>query len=208
MRWNLNEPNEALRAFSDYVGLKLHFSGDLVWKPELKLRLTEESLGKRRDAIYFHRAAVKYKRRGDYVDLLVSSFFRNRDFWIGDLEHQENIAAHKTRMRSAGALLHTFKTDVDNIAEYMETNGVDIKGLLAGDGVPRIIRDQRKIFGGVTNETLATLDNFFDYCSRVKTNDPLWNDHATALSRYKYFCRPDKDSKPEFEKCVYKLLGT
>ena len=208
MRWSLNDQNSALLAFGDYVGLKLHFSGDLVWKPELKLRLTDDSLGKRSDALYFHRAAVKYRRRQDFVDLLVSSFFRERNFWIGDLEHQENLAFHKNRMRRAGAMLHTFKTDVENICEYMEDNALSIKDLLAGEGVPSLIKNRRKIFGGVTDETLALLDYYFDYCSRAKTNDPLWDANAAALSRYKYFCRPRNEDKQEFEKQVYRLLGT
>lgn len=207
MLFSLNELGTPLQYFKDYVSLKLHFNGDLEWKPDVRIRLTEETLSRRPDSGTFYRLPGKYKHRGDYVDALISALYRDRNFWIGDLDHQDIKAYHKERIRRAGALLHTFKIDVGNIIEYMEDNALNMKAMLKGPDKPRIITDNRKIIGGVTDETLAVLDHYFDFCGRTKSNDPLWNERAFAISRYKYVCRPSKGEGPEFEKHIYKLLG-
>lgn len=205
---NLNEEKlTPLRCFIDYVSLKLHFSGDMVWKPDVRLRLTEETLNGRADSKFFYSLAERTKTRSEYVSLMVSAFYRDKNFWIGDHRNQEVIEFHKKRLRRFISRRQNFLMDVENLHEYMNSSKRSLRELLKIGSPPGIIRDKREIIGGVTEETLAILDFYFDFCGGVESDDPYWDEDAFRISRYKYFCRPGKGESPEFERCIHKLLG-
>jgi hypothetical protein len=58
---------------------------------------------------------------------------------------------------------------------------------LPRDGAaPPVISENADIIGGVNDETLALLDRALGFCSRL-TDDPLWNQRAFSLAKYRHW---------------------
>lgn len=181
-----------VRAFQDYVGIKLHFNGDLNWHPGMTLRIKEEQLIRRNDAYVFVSLAEKYNRE-QIIQMLVSMFKRKRESWIGEILEDENVAFHKSRMAVINSLKYVIRMDIERILLFMDERKINVRTLLMSDGQsPYIVTNQTDIIGGVTDETLALLDRAFKFCSQ-ETIDPLWEEKKFTLSKYSSWI--DVDSK-------------
>jgi len=208
MRWNLNnEKTNPVQALSDYIALKLHFQGDIVWRPDLKMRISSETLAKRKDAWRFKALAKEYPDREDCVQFLVSAFMWNPSFYLVEAENDEFKDFHKARMRRMSAIYHNFSLEMEALTEYVEDNEIRLSDLLNPRKKPAIMLVSRNIVGGISIETLAILEHFFGYCREAKTADPLWNEQAFKISRYKYFCQPDKSEMEKFDRHVLTLIN-
>ena len=208
MRWNLNnEKTNSVQALSDYIALKLHFQGDIVWRPDLKMRISSETLAKRKDAWRFKALAKEYPDREDCVQFLVSAFMWNPSFYLVESENDEFKDFHKARMRRMSAIYHNFSLEMEALTEYVEDNEIRLSDLLNPRKKPAIMLVSRNIVGGISIETLAILEHFFGFCRGAKTADPLWNEQAFKISRYKYFCQPDKSEMEKFDGHVLTLIN-
>jgi hypothetical protein len=194
--------SEPLRTFQDYVGLKLHFNGDLNWKRHMVLTLGEEQLLKRKDAYYFIQLAEQHDRE-KIIQMLVSMFKRKRDSWIGEILEEENVDYHKKRMAVINSLKYVVRMDIERLVLFMEERKIDVRGLLLSDGqTPYIVTHQSDIIGGVTDETLALLERAFRFCSQPSI-DPLWEERKFMLGKYSSWI--DADSvflKQQFNRLV------
>ncbi len=172
-----------LRTFQDYVGLKLHFNGELNWKRHMVLSLKEEQLLKRKDAYYFIQLAEQHDREA-IIQMLVSMFKRKRESWIGEILEEENVAHHKKRMAVVNSLKYVVRMDIERLVLFMEEREINVRKLLMSDGQsPYIVTHQSDIIGGVTDETLALIDRGFKFCSQP-TIDPLWEERKFMLGKY------------------------
>src|SRR6478736_1705211 len=158
---------KTLQCFREYVSIKLHFnSGTFIWNKGSGQKITESTLYKRKDFAFFDKLAYQIQDPEERREYFVSCFLLNPDMWIGEVFETEIKQFHRSRMRKINSLEYTFKSDVENIADYMREKGVSIKQLLLTHGhVPMIIDDQMHIIGGVSDETLAILDKAFLYTS-------------------------------------------
>ena len=203
---NSNEANKPVHALTDYISLKLHFQGDIVWRPDLKMRISRDTLNKRKDAWRFNALAREFPDREDCLQLLVSAFLWNPDFYIVDKENEDLQVFHKSRMRRYTAMYHNFSLELEAIGDYAVDNGIRLSELLNPRKKPAIIQDARKIVGGVSLETLAILEHFFGFCRGVNTPDPLWNEQAFKISRYKYLCQPNNSESEKYDGHVSNLI--
>lgn len=197
--------DRALRAFKNYVGIKIHFNDSMVWRRGSPLKLSEATLLKRRDAYLFTRMADTYPSEDDQCEMYVTMFKGNRSAWIGSAFEHETKIEHRNRMAVVNSLSYAFRSDIDRIVDFMEFKGYSIKqAFLPLDGLaPPIISEEADIIGGVKDETLALLNKVLGFCSRP-TLDPLWNNRAFMLSKYQHWL-PLNDDK--LEEGISKILA-
>lgn len=186
--------SDALRAFKDYVGLKLHFNSDFIFRRDMQLsRINESALMKRKDAFMFYSLVERTEDRETRLQMLISGFRMNPKLWIGEIDDQELKVFHKNRMRVIGALKHSFRTDVDRIVRFMEEENITAKKLFRSNGqMPLIIDSLDRIDGGVTDETLSLLDKGFKFTSQ-NDDDPFWTDRKLSISKYHHWIEVDGD---------------
>lgn len=170
------------------------------------MRITEDTLSKRKDAHFFYSIPKEFDNRQRYDEFLVSAFLHDRKFYIVDRRSSELAAFHNDRMRRFASLYHTFSSEMESVIEYVSENRISIPDLLDVAKKPRIIRDARFIPGGVSTETLAILDHYFGFCTSSKSSDPLWVERAFTIQRYKYFCRPDSATNAKYERHIIQLI--
>jgi hypothetical protein len=178
-----------LNCFRDYVTLKLHFNEEsFTWRPDIGRKIGPEALMKRRDSSFFEKLNQKHPDTEDRQDYLVSGFLWNRDLWIGEALEKEVVNFHKQRMIKIHSLTHVFTSECENIRDFMLESNRSIQDLLKltdGDR-PAIIAERSDIIGGVSEETLAILDQAFDY-TRQDSNNPVWSKTRLRLRKYKRF---------------------
>lgn len=197
---------DPLQAFKDYIGLKLHFQGDLVWRPDVRTKITETSLSNRKDAHFFYSIPKEFDNRREYIEMLVSAFLWDRKFYIVDRRSPDLADYHRDRMKRFSSLYYTFSSEMESIIEYVADNKIILPDLLDTARKPRIIRDSRKIAGGVSLETLAMLEHYFGFCSGSTSSDPLWAEKAFTIARYKYICQPNSATNAKYERHIQQLI--
>lgn len=194
MRWNLNERPEPLQVFRDYLNIKLHFDGRFIWSPGMGQKITDKTLRDRKDSRFFEIIAEKEATRGDIVERLVSAFLWDSGFWVGSYFHEDLEVAHGKRLKYTQSIRHKFSSEFEAIVNFQKSRDLSLKKLLIGNGIPGIIQHRRTILGGVSDETLAILDHFFQFCERGESLNPLWNERRHIIARYSHFAIPgDRD---------------
>ena len=205
MLYTLSDDLTPVQAFRDYVKLKLHFNGQLIWNPDTKGRLTEDSLDKRKDASFFYNAAKSFKNRLEYVDSLVTGFVHDPNIWIGDAITSDMKFETEVRIGKIHAIMHNLDLDLEAIGDYLITNGLSLPDILASDsGTPKI-HSKRRSMGDPRLETLCVLDYVFGFTKYTKDVDPLWFKKSLLTERYKYFCL-SKELTPQYLAKIEKLL--
>lgn len=187
----------ALRAFKNYVGVKIHFNDSMVWRRGSPLKLNEATLLKRRDSYLFTRMAETTPDEAEQCEIYVTMFKQNQSAWIGEAFEHETKVAHRNRMAVVNSLSYAFRSDIDRIVDYLSWKNISLKqAFLPDEGLsPPIISDERNIIGGIKDETFALLNKALGFCSRP-TLDPLWNNRAFMLSKYQHWL-PFDDRKLE-----------
>lgn len=194
---------DAVNAFQDYVGLKLHFTEDLVWKKDMRLKLKQEQLLKRKDAYVFLKFVEEVPDRNERQQRLISMFKYNPSAWSGSIFEEETLVRHKARMNVISAIKHVVRTDTDRLVMFMEERKINVRTLLLNDGQsPYIVQHGSDILGGVTDETLALIDRGFKF-TKQETFDPLWEERSFMLHKYGYCIDVDGEFlKQQFNKLV------
>ena len=202
---SVSDLEEAVVTFRDYVGLKLHFSDNLIWRRDMKLKLGQAQLLKRKDAYVFLQMNEQEPNREDRIQRLISLFKRDKNAWSGTIFEEDNIRFHKARMSVARGLKHVVRTDIDRLVMFMDENKIDVRKLLLTDGQkPYIISHEHDILGGITDETLALINRGFKFCDQ-ETIDPLWEERAFMLNKYGYCIEVDSEFlKQQFNKLIAK----
>jgi hypothetical protein len=178
-----------LNCFRDYVTLKLHFNEEsFTWRPDIGRKISAEALMKRRDSSYFDKLNQKHPDTEDRQHYLVSGFLYNKDLWIGEALEKEVVNSHKQRMIKIHSLNHVFSSECENIRDFMLETKRTIQDLLklTDKDRPAIIAEQHDIIGGVSEETLAILDQAFDF-TRQDSENPVWSKTRLRLRKYKRF---------------------
>lgn len=199
----LDERN--VKAFRDYVRLKLHFND---WKFDCRqdrIRANLYTLLKRDDSPYFYSLFKEYPDRRERHAFLTSCFLYDKHTWVGDMFREELKEIHRVRMRRFNSTLYTLKNDAENLSDYMRAKGLTLKEMLLTKGLkPLIIAKRRVIEGGITLETLAVLDKLFNF-TRFGTEDLHWEE--TRLQIHKYGMLIKIDNAERIKKIINKLLA-
>jgi hypothetical protein len=120
------------------------------------------------------------------MEFFISCFLKNKRLWIGDMFDENLLDDHRIRMTKRGALIYTFRNDVENILDFMSERNISFKKiLLTDDQKPLIMKIRHQINGGVSDETLALFDKFFGFTKQV-TPDPLWEEERLRLHKYNH----------------------
>jgi hypothetical protein len=169
------------------VGLKTHFNEwKFYWRPDYDYKLSESAFLKRADKHYFDRIYKTFPKRKERIEFFISCFLKNKRLWIGDMFDESLLDNHQSRMQKRGALIYTFRNDVENILDFMADNSMTFKKILLSDGQkPLIIKFRHQINGGVSDETFALFDKFFGFTKQV-TPDPLWEEERMRFHKYNH----------------------
>lgn len=188
--------------FKDYIGLKVHFNEwNFIWNPDKDYSTSPEALRKRRDKSFFTRLVSVKPKRTEWVEYLISAFMKDRHNWIGDIFDEDTEEAHRNRMSHRRALEYNFKVDCGNIQD----SGYPLVELLkVGKSQPKIF--ETRIDGGITEETLAILDSFFNF-TRQKTNNPLWEESRLRINKYKYVIGLNAEYRQKFKASIDTLIS-
>lgn len=172
--------------YRDYVALKRHFSSDYdYFKYRGKIRLSPESLEKRRDRYYFEKLA----QRPDYRSFFVSNLSANPDVWIGDLVNSPDAErVHRDWLRRQQSITRVFEQDLDKLRDDFNSNFVPEDGQ-----APHVVSlyQAREI----TPETLVILDDATSFMDRVKhkvVDTILWPGINRHVNKYKPFVEFDR----------------
>lgn len=182
-----------LNCFRDYVTLKLHFNGEFIWNPSSGSKITESALYKRKDFAFFDRLTYAVKDREERRQYLISCFLMNPEIWVGEMLEPEIKDFHRKRMMRVNSMQHTFRSEIENVIDFMRERKISVRELLLTKGSrPLIIADRSEILGGVSDETLAIIDKGFNFTSQP-TDDPLWKRESFRLSKYRHFLEVDRE---------------
>lgn len=190
--------------FRDYVTLKVHFNEwRFNWNPERTYDISVDSYRKRKDKHCFTRMVAIKPSRNEWIEYFISAFMQNRRKYVGDMFDEELEDEHRNRMSHRRALEYNFRVDCDNIRDHLQANAITFPQLLKiGISQPRLF--ETRIEGGVTEETIAILDKFFNF-TRFQTNNMLWEE--TRLKVHKYSALIDVEPK-RFKQHIDTLIST
>lgn len=180
------DASEVVEAFRDYVGVKLHFTkSDFHFREGSLKRLTAETVLKRADIKQIISFAEKHRHGPDRIQFLISAFKENPNLWIGDLMSMDIDMVHSKRMGVVMALEYNFKSDVEQITEFMDEKGICLRDLLECKGDrPLLIKATQ--LNNIKSETLAIIQKYVDFCSQ-ETCNPFWESYGLSIKKYAEF---------------------
>lgn len=169
--------------FKDYVALKVHFN---QWKftfhPEKSYNIQPDAYRCRKDKHFFTRMVAIKPRRDEWIEFFISSFIKNRRKYVGDMFDEETEDDHRNRMSHRRALEYNFKVDCENIQEHLLAHSMTLPQLLKiGRSQPVLF--ETRIEGGITEESIAIMDKFFNF-TRFQTNNMLWEETRLKINKY------------------------
>jgi hypothetical protein len=174
----------AFALYVDYVGIKLHFNGEMVWKPNvLTERFNPDQLAKRADWRIFVR--VCEERGLDRIEnrtAVVTLLHENPKAWIGGLLGEDFRRQHLARIQRLRRLDETFLSDLITIQREAERLDKEFLDLVCIGDPPYIIKLLTRE-GGITPETAALIHHATGF-AEIKTSHPLWERKRMACSRY------------------------
>lgn len=174
--------------YCDYVGLKQHFAGQIVWRPGFfDEKIDPLSLVKRSDWRVFISVIEQIGRnRLDNRALLLTMFLHNPAAWIGEVMTPENAARNELRIQRTRRLDEKFFDDLNEISDIACHEEIEFLSYITEGNPPPIIKHFRS--GKFAEETGAIL-HYITGFANIRTGDPLWERRRAILPYYLQFCR-------------------
>lgn len=171
--------------YVDYLGLKLHFNGEIDWRPGiLEERLDPVSLSKRKDwKVFVQIVEARGEDRIDNRTALVTLFVESPKSWIGEVLGEDFRRKHLARIQRLRRLEETFLDDIFKIEKAARAAQKDFLDFVVTGNPPHIIKLLGKGPGGICVETLSLLHAATDFASTA-TSHPLWERQRKACDRY------------------------
>lgn len=182
---------EGMKAYQEYVALKLHFTRDKYdyFKYMGKVRsISESAFEIRKDVFHFRKLERRYK--DDLTNFYVANMSQGKGIkWIGDLI---TIEAEKTYMdwkRHMESITYMFKQDMQTIADLCQ----DIEKAWRTDGGhPDVLR--LHLGGKIKLESLVLADRvlrFHEIWDARITDTVVWPDVSRKIKKYGPFVKAD-----------------
>ena len=174
----------AYALYVDYLGLKLHFNGEIDWRPGiLEERVDPVSLTKRSDwRVFVQIVEARGVDRIDNRTALVTLFVESPKSWIGEVLGEDFKRKHLARIQRLRRLDETFLEDLITIQRSAAEVGKDFVDFVVTGNPPHIIKLLGRR-GGICVETLALLHHATGFAG-VVTSHPLWERQRKACDRY------------------------
>ena len=174
----------AYALYVDYLGLKLHFNGEIDWRPGiLEERLDPVSLTKRSDwKVFVQICETRGEDRLDNRTALVTLFVDSPRSWIGEVLGEDFKRKHLARIQRLRRLDETFLEDLLVIQRSAAEARKDFIDFVVTGNPPHIIKLLGRR-GGVCVETLSLLHHATGFADTV-TSHPLWERQRKACDRY------------------------
>ena len=174
--------------FKLYIALKNHFRQKTYcyFKYNKKVNVTYPNFEKRIDKYYFQKLA----KRQDCEGYLVSNFVMNNNFWVGELNHnQEAEQVYKDWLKRNQSLEYIFKEQLKQIplASFRNTFIID------NNTHPEILMMYTR--GSISPETLCIMVDCigcYSYLNKNLKNDILWDSIGLLIRKYQPFIKYDK----------------
>lgn len=170
-------------AYTKYLALKSHFTSDYDYiKYAGKVKATVESFEGRRDIFQFKKLAKKNK---DVDKYLIANFFRDPNFWVGDVGSEEADKAFADMDRRWGSLSYLFSEEIkkiDNLKEW----------LAVGTQFPKLFMAYKR--KKISPETINIMDdciNMYSYWEKRIDDDVIFQPEINKLRKYKTFITYD-----------------
>jgi len=180
-----------MRAYQEYVALKLHFTRDKYdyFKYMGKVRsVNESSFEIRKDVFHFRKLERRYK--DDLTDFYVANMSQGKGVkWVGDLITIEAEKTYVDWKRHMESITYLFKQDMQTIADSCE----NVEKAWRTDGShPEVLR----LFLGskVKLESLVLADRvlgFHDIWDARITDTVVWPDVSRRMRKYAPFVKAD-----------------
>ena len=182
---------EGMRAYQEYVALKLHFTRDKYdyFKYMGKVRsVNESSFEIRKDVFHFRKLERRYK--DDLTDFYVANMSQGKGVkWVGDLITIEAEKTYVDWKRHMESITYLFKQDMQTKADSCE----NVEKAWRTDGShPEVLR----LFLGskVKLESLVLADRvlgFHDIWDARITDTVVWPDVSRRMRKYAPFVKAD-----------------
>jgi len=191
-------------AFTDYVGIKLHFREvGFHYNLSKEKFISLNALQSRRDSHFFEKLVFEHKRRERWQAFLISCFLKNQSAWIGEVFDEEYEDFHQERVGRLVKLPIEFETQMSSINEWV----VDHKPTPKQFFNDLYDLSRRKAFGQIYFETLAVINSFFKFAGRVKTEDPLISKRLFVMNKYSGVLQAPKNAEDHMKTLLTNLSG-
>lgn len=194
---------EAIEAYQTYLALKNHFKQDSYdyFKYNKKVRVSNNSLNKRKDRFFFNRLAKKLN--GSLEEFLVANLSVNPDAWVGDLCDHEAENVYLNWKKRQQALMYVFKNEISFMEDYDEQQ---LNELLKPKKHihPPVLR--KYLYGEISSETLIILDSVLTFMKKYDTiyTDPVYKDISKLCKKYRPFLVFDQN---QARKAIRDIIG-
>lgn len=174
-----------LDLYLDYVALKAHFSGAMEFhENSLRGKIGVDQVVKRSDFGAFLAVVKRFGLdRETNLAVLVTLFLINPTSWIGDCLTMDFSIRHNARLKVLGNLPRVVSREAAAIHEFAARNSISFREMFFSTDTPYIIKNIKRIQGGITDETLAIADSLIDFTNGFTVN-PWWRKRKFVLNRY------------------------
>lgn len=174
-----------LNLYRDYIAMKSHFQGDLdITLGGISKSIGADQLVKRSDFKSFVLFVKEYgQNRKENLTVLTTLFVINPANHISECLTMDFEMKHNARVKTMTALPRVISREAAAIMEWSTRNSMSFRDAFFKSDTPPIIRNIKKIPGGVTDETLAIADVVLGY-TQCNTMNPWWRKRKYILSRY------------------------
>ena len=188
---------KGIDAYKKYVAIKLHFQTNYdYFKFSGKAKASRHSYETRRDKHIFDKLAKIYDSE-QYELLLVANFLDNKNVWIGDIATDVGRQRYLALKKKLQSLQHHFKEDMLRIKEEIDTGVVksfdEIFSVVSDESCwPHLI--EMMMQQDISIETFIIMNkilNFLPKMGKLISDDLVWPEVATLISKYSPFVRVD-----------------
>lgn len=180
-------------AFKEYIALRSHFTSKSYdyFRYNGKIKsASANSFDARKDKLFF----MKLAKHNDPKGFLVSNFVENDRAWIGSLAYNEQAqSTYKNWLKRVQSLTYNFTSDLSKLKEDFDSNFK-----IEEDSHPYVMKLYLR--KDITLETLTILVDVvrcFSYWNKNMEFDPVWQDIALKIRKYRPFLQYDKDKIKE-----------
>jgi T4 gene Gp59 loader of gp41 DNA helicase C-term/T4 gene Gp59 loader of gp41 DNA helicase len=182
-------------AYQLYISIKLHFTQpnyDYFEFNGKTKKITVSSFEARNDRSFFFKIGNKYSRE-KLIDLYVSNFVDNPDFWIGDFFDENSEEVYTQWQKKIEGLTYHFTEECRGLLEWCSDNNVKFNDLFRVKGTDHPIIVKMALQKVISLESFIILDSFLKFGERVdkRLDDVIWKELWFRACKYAPFISID-----------------
>lgn len=179
------------KAYETFTAVKRHFESAEYdyFKYHGKCRMRPyEKIGNQKFA--FDKLGRRFGK--DFAKVIAVSFLHQVPIkWVGDLDGDDVQTAWRSHQKYIQSGTRVFKIDVEHLVDTMKKHNLsNLKDLIQPRdemNLPAI--DQMRLSGLIEPETCAIIDSLTSYSTRVKCQNPLWDESRMLILKFNPFIR-------------------